>query len=437
MYGEVGIMKEGKSIWERRVPLVPDDVKDLSETLGVKFVVQPSSHRIFSDEDYISAGAKLSEDLSGCALVLGIKELPKASFRKDGAYLFFSHTIKGQSYNMPMLKRLMELGCTLLDYERIADDRGRRKIFFGDYAGMAGMVDSLWALGKRLEFEGHQSPLSTLKLSHSYPSLKIAQNAIKDVGIHIKKHGLPPDIRPLVCGFAGYGNVSGGAQKIYDLLQPVEISPEQLLGMSLSDRDQMENIYKVVFREEHMVRPKDPAHIFEIQDYYEHPERYISNFSKYLSHMTILINAIYWSEAYPRLVTKKYVSRLFSGNKKNRLRVIGDISCDIGGAIECNTRATQPDNPIYVYDVDSGGSPGGFKGNGPVILAVDNLPAEFARESSEFFSMKLKDYVPLVAAVDFNAPWSTIQLPNELKRCIILHKGEFTADFEYMRQFIE
>ena len=40
---------------------------------------------------------------------------------KCKVYLFFSHTIKGQKENMPLLKKIMDSGSTLIDYERIAD----------------------------------------------------------------------------------------------------------------------------------------------------------------------------------------------------------------------------------------------------------------------------------------------------------------------------
>ena len=118
----VGIRREDKSIWERRVPLIPDHVPFLRE-LGIDVVVQPSDTRVFKENEYVSAGATIAEDLSKCPVVFAVKEIPSPFFQKGGTYVFFSHTIKGQPHNMPMLKRLMELGCNLIDYERVVDDR--------------------------------------------------------------------------------------------------------------------------------------------------------------------------------------------------------------------------------------------------------------------------------------------------------------------------
>ena len=39
-----------------------------------------------------------------------------------------------------MLKKMMALKCNLIDYERIVDEQNKRLIFFGRYAGMAGMI---------------------------------------------------------------------------------------------------------------------------------------------------------------------------------------------------------------------------------------------------------------------------------------------------------
>lgn len=80
----------------------------------------------------------IQEDLKNCSVVLGIKEVPCDSLLEDKAYFFFSHTMKGQAYNMKLLERIIEKRITLIDYELITDDRGKRTIVFGYYAGAAG-----------------------------------------------------------------------------------------------------------------------------------------------------------------------------------------------------------------------------------------------------------------------------------------------------------
>ena len=131
----IGIRAEDKNRWERRAPLTPEHVSELVHEHDLSIRVQPSSRRAFSDLEYERSGADLALDLDPCRVILGVKEVPTARILPDKTYVYFSHVIKGQEYNMPMLRRLMELRCTLMDYEPIVDERGRRLIFFGRHAG--------------------------------------------------------------------------------------------------------------------------------------------------------------------------------------------------------------------------------------------------------------------------------------------------------------
>ena len=136
---------------------------------------------------------------------------------------------------------------------------------------------------------------------------------------------MPPQITPLTVGVAGYGNVSRGAQEILDLLPFIEIEPEELAEIAASGDGSRHHLYKVVFKEWHMVEPVSPSGAFELQDYYDHPEKYQGVFDRYLFHLTVLVNAIFWTERYPRLVTKAYLRELFGAATEPRLRVIGAL----------------------------------------------------------------------------------------------------------------
>lgn len=435
----LGIRREDKNRWERRAPLVPQDVKELIEELNIKVVVQPSSIRAFTDEEYKREGAELDESLSKADIILAIKEIPKEFFEPNKVYIFFSHTIKGQKHNMPMLKEILKKGATLIDYERIVDDKGRRLIFFGKYAGYAGMIDTLWALGERLNYESiYPNPFADIRQAYKYRDLKEALEAIKKLGENIKKGGLPSPLVPFVIGIAGYGNVSQGVQTIIEQLPIVEVSPKKLVEFFNCGEYTDREIYKVVFKEEDMVSPISDDIQFELQDYYNHPEKYKGVFEKYLPYITILINAIYWEKKYPRLLTKKWLKENWQElKKKNRLKVIGDISCDIEGAIECTLKATSPDSPLFVYEPNEDKIIDGVKGDGPVILAVDNLPCELPVESSTEFSSVLKRFLPEVIKADFSKDFETLSLPPELKRAIIVYKGKLTPDYKYLEKYIE
>ncbi len=431
----IGIRREDKSEWERRVPITPGDAAQLQQQ-GIGIIVQTSDTRAFDDQEFAQAGITVQEDLSACPVVLGIKEMPKGFFKPGKAYLFFAHVIKGQPYNMPMLRRLLEAGSTLVDYERIVDDDNRRLIFFGWHAGVAGMIDTLWALGQRLGWEGIPNPFDRLRQTLAYRDLDAARVALTRVSSRIETEGLPEIVAPLIVGVAGYGNVSRGAQEMLDLLPVTEVDPEALPALLASDDYSRHHLYKVVFHERHMVQPLAPNAAFELQDYYDHPEKYRGVFEQYLPFLTVLVNAIFWTERYPRLVTKAGLKEHF-GAQQPRLRVIGDISCDVEGAVECTVKATEPGDPIYVYDPLEGTVSDGHAGHGVVIMAVDILPSELPREASADFSRILKPYIPAIARCDLTVPLEELALPPEIRRAVIAHQGRLTPDYQYIQDYLD
>lgn len=426
----VGIRREDKNRWERRAPLSPQQVGQLVER-GLRVVVQPSPIRAFADEDYARAGAELSDDLSGCRLVLAVKEIPLQRLQPRKAYAYFAHVIKGQSYNMPMLARLLELGCSLIDYEKITDDQGRRLVFFGRHAGLAGMTDSLWALGRRLAAEGLDSAFSEIQPAHRYADLDALKQAVAAAGRRLASEGVPRALAPLVCGFAGYGNVSQGAQEIFDLLPHRSLSPAELLQQVPAERNLL---FKVVFQEQDLVEPARAGGEFILQDYYQHPENYRGVFARYLPRLTVLMNCIYWTKRYPRLLTRQKLRELWADGATPALRVVGDISCDVEGAVECTLKCTSPEDPVYVYRVEQDDIVSGVEGRGPVVLAVDNLPCELAAESTSDFGKALLPFLPALARADYSQAFAELQLPEPIRRAVITHRGSLTPAYAYLQE---
>ena len=424
----IGLRREDKSPYERRVPIVPADVARLVRDASIPVLVQPSQRRAFPDAQFAEVGAVLSDDLSACPVILGIKEIPVDRLQPGKTYAFFAHVVKGQPHNMPMLKRFMDLGCQLIDYERITDDNGRRLVFFGRYAGLAGMINTLWTLGRRCAVLGLDTPFHRIRQAIAYGCLDEARQAVAEAGERIRASGLPRSLRPLVCGFAGYGNVSRGAQEVFDLLPFETVAPHELPHL----RECSNRLFKVVFREKHMVEPVEPGAAFDLNDYYRNPQRYRSRFASYLPYLTLLVNGVYWDGRYPRLVTKADLKALFAGDAPPRLRVIGDITCDVGGSIECNLRTTDPGNPVYVYDTLRDEAVDGVEGHGPAVLAVDILPTELPIDSSMEFSRILMPFVPAIARADYSVPFERCALPPEVKRAMIVYQGRLTEDYRYL-----
>ena len=179
----IGLRKEEKA-FETRVALNPDQVGALVKEHGIEFVIEPSSQRAFDEKEFEDVGATATPlKGSGVPIVLGIKEMPIDFFEKDIAYIFFSHTIKGQKYNMPMLQHILNTGSTLIDYERVVDDKGRRLIFFGNWAGMAGISDTFRVLGERLEIEGIKpNPFAGMRTTLELKGLEAVKEEFRLLG---------------------------------------------------------------------------------------------------------------------------------------------------------------------------------------------------------------------------------------------------------------
>ncbi len=431
----IGIRHEDKYLMERRVAIIPEHMAKLSRDGGLHFQVQRSPKRIFNDDEFRQAGAEIVEDLGRAPVIFGVKEMPESFFEAHKTYVFFSHVIKGQSYNMPMLQKMMDRGCQLIDYEKIADEQGRRLIFFGRFAGLAGMINSLWSLGQRWKQYGYDTTFLKIRQSHTYDSLEEARAVISEVGFDIVHHGLPAGLGPLTIGFTGYGNVSNGAQEIAGLLPLKEISPAELLALSGSGDLPGNVIYKTIFKEEHLSRPKDPSMAFDLQDYYTHPEHYEDQFEKYIPHLTVLMNCMYWDDRYPRIVTKKYLREVYREGRP-RLTVIGDVTCDPDGSIECTFKGTEIEDPVFVYDPVTDTHRMGFEGHGILDMAVDILPSELPRESSNAFSDVLYRYIQAIATADYSVSFDELDLPAPIKRALILHQGRLTPDYEYINEYL-
>ena len=426
----LGIRHEDKYAPERRTPLVPGDVRKLVKQYDIPVFVQRSQKRVYAHDEFEEAGAQTVDDLSFCDIVLGVKEMPIGSFHSGQACVFFSHVIKGQRQNMPMLRNIMDSGATLIDYERILDQKGNRLIFFGRHAGIAGMINTLWATGQRYLNLANSTPFSRIKQASSYDSLEAAKEDIREAGRALATSGPGKGVGPLIFAVTGDGNVAQGALEILNLLPVKEIDPADLPSLDRSLLDPY-TVYKVnLIPADYMVHKHGKD--FALKDYITFPDNYESRFKDFLPNVNVLVNGIYWDERYPRLVTKKWLRE-----DNQHLNVIGDITCDPDGSIECTVKATGIEDPVFVYDPAADSHKMGFEGPGVAVMAVDILPSELPREASEQFSNLLSPWMPHLAAADFNVTFADLDLPAELKHAVIVHKGKLTPDYGYLKAYLK
>jgi Alanine dehydrogenase/PNT, N-terminal domain len=204
----LGIRREDPArVWERRCPLTPDAVHNLIHSSSVDVLIQDCERRAFKTADFVAAGARVHDTLEPAHIILGIKEppvaevltspVPSPSSPTTRTYLMFSHTIKGQPYNMGLLSKFLSsptvpnprLLPRLIDYELLTD-AGKRTVGFGWFAGGENSVrvftrnvlilDSFWSLG--IPFStvasavGARSSHPVSSMSHTYQFAKLANS---------------------------------------------------------------------------------------------------------------------------------------------------------------------------------------------------------------------------------------------------------------------
>ncbi|KAH6922401.1 hypothetical protein HPB50_013514 [Hyalomma asiaticum] len=278
----IAIRREDASLWERRAPLAPHHVRALAKN-GVKVYVQPSNRRAYpiqASPAYVNAGAEVREDISDVPVIIGVKQVPIDQLHPNKTYVFFSHTIKAQEANMPMLDVILERNIRLIDYERMCDENGSRVVAFGKYAGKAGMINILHGLGLRLLALGHHTPFMHIGPAHNYRNSGMAKQAVRDAGYEIALAMMPRSIGPLTFVFTGSGNVSQGAQDIFESLPCEWVDPKDL--REVCEQGAITKVYgAVVSRDDHYRRIEDDHYDPEECDQF--PERYYSTFSKDVS----------------------------------------------------------------------------------------------------------------------------------------------------------
>lgn len=435
----LGIRREDDHRWERRAPLTPTHVRELIQK-GIQVLIQPSGLRTFSDQSYSQVGAIVQEELNEANTILAVKEISHEKLLPNKTYMFFSHTIKAQPENMNMLDEILKKNIRLIDYECIRDKDNKRIVRFGKFAGYAGMIDSLHALGNRLMAKGHSTPFLHIGYSYCYSTLETAREAIIAMGEEISHFGLPEEFSPFTFVFTSNGNVSLGAQEIFKLLPHQMLTPEEMVDLVKNKKGNRYTVYGTVLCAEHFTEPIEGGK-FNKTDYYAHPHRYRSVFyEKYAPYISVLMNCMYWDWKFPRLLTTKQMKTMTEQNK-SRLLVIGDITCDIGGSIEFLRKSTSIDMPVFVYDPKTGSVHDSTTDrdfiymDGVLFCAIDNFATELPKEATQWFGDHLLPFVEAVVKSDPTKKYEDMtDLPSEIHGAVIACHGQLTPKFKYIEE---
>jgi len=417
------LRKEHKNDWEKRTPLTPDSVSNLIK-LGYPLDVETSNIRIFDDTSYQNSAATLVNSPDEHQLVIGIKEPPIDSIKDQQVHLCFSHTIKGQDYNMPLLQRFLVHKASLIDYELMTDENGIRTIAFGEHAGIAGAVDSLWIAGQKFRSAGKISPLSNIKQTVYYKTINRLKAEFSNITFNSQDD---PSSAPVQLVIIGTGNVGRGAEKVCQWLGLNKLDPRDFTSNKIPKGD-----WYTVLSSRHLHQRLTGGDFDQVEYMTKGKQAYKSILSSFLGRFNILLQTSFWTDFYPRHLDNKQCIEF-----KDKLPlVLGDISCDIEGSFACTKLASTIDSPAFTYLADSDSVVEGISEEGITVMSIDNLPCELSLDASEHFSAKLEGYTPLLMKMDLNQSFDELELPSELKKAVIVYKGELTEKFAYLKEFL-
>ena len=393
------VIKEGKRPVDERVVLTPSQVAELNASYpSLHFNVQKSDVRRITDAEYEAERVDLTDDLSKADVLLGVKEVPIDQLLPDKTYLFFSHTIKKQPYNKPLLKAILERNIRLIDWETLKDAKGRRLIGFGRYAGIVGTYNGFRALGLR-------DGLFNLQQAK-------ACRDRKELEVELKKVKIPP-IKILL---TGRGKVAKGSLEILSFLGIKKVGIREYLAKNFD-----EPVYCQISFTEYF-KPKNGGE-FDTNLFYNAPEHFQSDFMRFAQVTNFYIAGHFWDAKAPFLFTREDAKRA-----DFKIDLIADISCDVDGPVASTIRASTIAEPFYGYDPQRE-SEVAFNAPGAItVMAVDNLPCELPRDASkDFGEMFMHAVLPSFTNGDKHGI---------LKRATIAEYGNITDAYAYLRTWV-
>jgi len=397
----IGIIREGKIPTDKRTPLSPIQCQMVMQKFPhVKILVQPSPVRCFKDEEYAAVGIEIKEDLSECDILLGIKEVPIDMLIPDKTYLFFSHTIKKQAHNRKLLQTILEKNIKLVDYETLTNEKGERLIAFGWYAGWVGAYNALWMCGKRY---------GLFDLKRAFQCFDKAEMLEE-----LEKAKLPP----IKIALTGGGRVANGAVELLEKAKIKRVSVQEYLQESHFQ----EAVYVQLRSADYHAHKEGKPFVQE--EFYQHPERFISTFSQFYPTTDLLIACAYWHPHAPLLFTKQEM-RL----PQFRISMVADITCDIDGSIPCTQQSANILEPVYDYDKENETVVACFTDLSHInVMAVDNLPTELPRDASEYFGeVLIENIFPHLLCGDKG---------KVIQRATIAEYGRLMPNFAYLEDYV-
>lgn len=397
---KIGIIREEKSPPDSRVPLNPEQCAHLIKKYDLDIVVRPSETRCFTDEEYRKAGIPLQDDLGDCDVLMGVKEVPKASLISDKVYFFFSHTIKEQPYNRALLQTILAKNIQLIDYEVLTNDKGQRLIAFGVFAGMVGAHNGVMTYGRR-------TGLIDLPRMNSFFDYNAAVRFYKSMSL--------PPMRIVL---TGTGRVASGAAKVLKDMGIQKVGPKEYLQKEFDHA-----VFTQLACQDYVSR-KD-YRPFTNKEFYKNPQDFKSAFKPYTKRSDLFINGIYWDNNAPAFFTLDDMQ-----SDDFNIQVIADVTCDIApvSSVPSTIKASTIADPIFGFDPQTGTETAPHRAGVIDMMTIDNLPNELPRDASTSFGKQFSEHI-IEALLDKDN--SEI-----IRRATVAKAGQLGEAFGYLEGYV-
>ncbi len=397
MYKKIGIVREGKEPPDRRTPLTPKQCREVL-LKGIDITVQRSPVRAFTDAEYTAQDVRMTEDLTDRDLLIGVKEVPHDMLMAEKAYLIFSHTIKKQPHNRKLLRTVLDRRITLIDHELLTDTKGDRVLAFGRWAGVVGAYNAFRAW----------------EVSHGQPTLRPAHlcHDRAEMELHLLNYNLPQDLRIVL---TGGGRVGKGAMEVLDRIGVKRVDPSTFL-----QQNNASPVYTMLGSAD--LYRRDDGQPFDKDAFHKDPSGHHADFAPFAKAAHIYIACHFWDPRGPKILDAPLLKEPDLG-----LKVVADLSCDIGGPIDSTLRASTIADPFFGYDPRTGAEcPTGTPGS-VTVMSVDNLPCELPRDASKSFGRDLMDRVlPHLIGED---------VEGMIDRATIARNGRLTERYAYLSDY--
>ena len=391
----IGILKETKTPIDNRVPITPEQASRL-QVMGIDVVVESSDIRAYTDDEYRARGITITPSLEKAGgnfdLLLGVKEVAIDALIPNQHYVFFSHIAKMQPYNRGLLQSIMEKGITLTDYEYLTDEQGKRTVAFGFFAGAVGAYNTIRLYGIKYGAFSLDAPKPDWNIDTLCERIKAVLPILEAFKVKIF--------------VTGTGRVSDGAQYV---LNHAGIRQQGRCSYILLCPD--------------LIFTNDGQYCgYEREEFHRCPQAHISRFGDYIQLADILISCHYWDNHAPKVFTSAMME-----NPRNRIKVVGDVTCDINGGIDCTIRPSTHAEPFYDYNPwKRCEEPFLHDKRNISVMAVDTCPNALPREASHAFGEMVIDNI---LAPMMKGETESIQ------NATLVQGGTIAERFSYLEEF--